>query len=130
MPPEIEMNLYNPNGAKFRTLRATLSYEHALPPEARIAELLPEPAVFHIIEVPPLHVAIDEKDVSPGGIRACFQMVRPVIDLPSRPAAAGRPSEIGLFPVRAVAGGHVGDKLHRGGGTFRCGDGSDPFLGC
>jgi hypothetical protein len=41
-----------------------------LPPEAGIAELLPEPAVLHIVEVPPLHVPIDEKDISPGGFRA------------------------------------------------------------
>jgi len=70
MPPEIEMNLYNPKGAKFRTLRATLSYGRALPPETGIAELLPEPAVFHVVEVPPLHVPIDEKDITTGGFRA------------------------------------------------------------
>ena len=39
-----------------------------LPPETRIAETLPEPAVFHILEVPPLYVAIDEKDIAAGGL--------------------------------------------------------------
>ena len=53
-----------------RVAHPTLSYGCALPPETGIAELLPEPAVLHIVEVPPLHVPIDEKDISAGGIRA------------------------------------------------------------
>lgn len=100
----------------------------ALPPETRITEHLQEPAVFHIFEVSPLHVPIDEKDIPAGGLRAGLQMVRSIIDLPSRPAAAACPCEIRRIAVRPVAGGYVGDKLHRCGSIFRRSDGSDPFL--
>jgi len=37
----------------------------ASPPETGIAILLPELAVFHFIEIPPLHVPVNEQDVSP-----------------------------------------------------------------
>ncbi len=57
-------------------------------------------------------------------------MVRSVVDLPARPAAARRAREVRQVAVRPVAGGHVGDKLHRRRSAFRRGNGSDPFLGC
>jgi len=55
----------------------------ALPPETGIAITLPEPAVFHLIEIPPLNVPVNKKDISTGRPGASFDMVRSVIDLPA-----------------------------------------------
>jgi hypothetical protein len=43
-----------------------ISQGFALPPETGIGITLPEPAVFHFIEIPPLNVPVNKKNISTG----------------------------------------------------------------
>ena len=79
--------------------RQILGQDHALPPEARVAKTLPEPAVLQLIEVPPLDVAVNEEDVASGGPIAALEMIGSVIHLPARPAPASRFCKVRLKPV-------------------------------
>jgi len=45
--------------------------------------MLPEPPVFHFIEMAPLYVSVNEQDVSTSGPCASSEMVGSVIDLPA-----------------------------------------------
>jgi hypothetical protein len=91
----------------------------ALPPETRIAIILPEPAVLHFIEIPPLDMTVNKKDITAGSLGASLYMIRSIIDLPARPATAGRLGEIGLYSVRPIAGSDIGNQLNRCGRSFR-----------
>jgi len=99
-----------------------------LPPETGIGIVatLPGPTAFHLIEAPPLYVAVDEKDISPGGSCASSEVVSSVVDLPTCPTSAGCLGEVGCsFP--SIAGGDVGYQLNSSGRTLSYDDGSDPF---
>ena len=54
-----------------------------LPPETRIAITLPEPAVMHFFEIPPLNMPVNKKYVTAGSVGPSLYMIRPVIDLPA-----------------------------------------------
>jgi len=60
-----------------------ISQGFALPPETGIGITLPEPSVFHFIEIPPLNVPVNKKNISTGRPGAPFKMVCSVIDLPA-----------------------------------------------
>jgi len=65
--------------------RMQTPHQFSLPPETGIWIVLTliGPTAFHFIEMPPLYVPVNEKDISPGRPCASSQMVRSVIDLPA-----------------------------------------------